>query len=401
MLISVLACAATAAFGQGTPRVASTKVLSERGSTRATRYMVSNKIVTIDGKTHITWLDSISEIMVATYDHAGGTWGEPVHVGSGTDNHGGPALLSDSGGHLHIIFGPHAGPFHHCVSAQPNNTAEWTRQEDFGVDGTYPSAVFDTDDTLHIIYRGGPYPAKRLVYQRKPEGQPWSGLTDLAASPLESGYTHFHSSLAIAPDQSLHVAYDIFYDGVAKCAGYLTSSDRGDTWTLADGGAAQLPITPDQDAFFRRDEDQLTVASIVCDSAGRPWVSLTRLELWLFDAGEWRVIRPAATSPFADDVGSGAFGTLTIDARDRLYWLGPIGREYQLFYSADAGQTWSLHSVAKPLPDMPLMGPSLERPTGHNTVTVPWALFSHGPKGPDLFGEGIHHRVTAAQLSSK
>jgi len=79
-------------------RVNSTRLLSNRGSTRATRYSGTNKIVTRDGKTHIAWLDSISDTMIATYDRIRGLWTHPVTVGSGYDNHGGPALTCDSMG---------------------------------------------------------------------------------------------------------------------------------------------------------------------------------------------------------------------------------------------------------------------------------------------------------------
>lgn len=132
------------------------KLLSERGSTRATRYATANKIVTLGRKTHVAWLDSISRTMVASFDRESQSWSQPVHVGEGTDNHGGPALTCDSGGFLHIIFGPHAGePFQHSRSARPNDSTEWVRLPRFGVHPTYPSLVCDPDDTLHLVYRGG------------------------------------------------------------------------------------------------------------------------------------------------------------------------------------------------------------------------------------------------------
>ena len=87
-LLLMLGCAGAATGGQPEQmlEIAQTKLLSEHGSTRATRYAGTNKIVTIDQKTHVAWLDSISDTMVATYDHASGQWGRPVKVGSGTDN---------------------------------------------------------------------------------------------------------------------------------------------------------------------------------------------------------------------------------------------------------------------------------------------------------------------------
>ena len=80
--------------------MASIKRLSVHGSTRAARYAAANKIVTLKGKTHVTWLDSVTQTMVATYDHATRTWADAVKVGDGKDNHGGPALTRDSEGHL-------------------------------------------------------------------------------------------------------------------------------------------------------------------------------------------------------------------------------------------------------------------------------------------------------------
>lgn len=374
------------------------KILSERGSTRATRYAVTNKIVTLQEGTHVAWLDSISETMVATYDHADGRWGDPVRVGSGKDNHGGPALLADSEGYLHIFFGPHHGPLQHAVSARPDDSGEWIAQDAFGIDATYPSAVCDDRDTLHIIYRGGEAAAKRLVYQRKPEGRPWSDLTELAAAPIESGYTHFHSALTIAPDQSLHVSYDIYYNGAAKCAGHLVSRDRGDTWTLAGGSTVTLPVTPERDAFFKRSDTSLGTYSVVCDSHSRPWISVSGLELWHHDGSAWRTIRPAETAGIPQEEAAHAGGTLAIDSRDRLYWFGPIEGSLFVLYSDDGAQSFQRLPIAAPEPDRPLMGPSVERPTGHNRVGVPWLLYSAGEKGPDCYGHGIHHRVTAVKL---
>ncbi|MFQ5810465.1 MAG: BNR-4 repeat-containing protein [Armatimonadota bacterium] len=379
-------------------RVASSKVLSERGSTRATFYSQSNKIVTLDGKTHVAWLDSISEILIATYTHATGTWSPPIKVGTGVDNHSGPALLCDSQGYLHIIFGPHTGPFQYCISARPNDAAEWVKQEDFGVEGTYPSAVLDSDDTLHIIYRGGAGAVRRLVYQRKPKAGPWSDLTELAASPLKSGYTHYHSALTIAGDQALHVAYDIYYNGAAKCAGHLVSRDRGDTWTLADGSRVELPVTPSADAFFRRTDEALKVSSVVCDSRGHPWISVTGPELWHHDGERWLLTRPEGVEELPPAEGPFAPGPLGIDSRDRLYWFGGLDGKAVVLCSTDGGRDFDLLLVADPDPAMPHRGTSIERPTGHNTVEVPWLLYSSGAKGPDVYGKGIFNRATAVRL---
>ena len=203
--------------------VGDVKLLSEHGSTRATRYSNANKILTLDETTHVAWLDSGSRTMIATRDRKTGNWGRPVHVGTGIDNHGGPALTCDSQGHLHIMFGPHAeSQFRHFRSAKPNDTSQWVKLDRFGSYPTYPSLVCDRDDTLHIVYRGGPRPKHpfQLLYQRMPKNGRWSDPVALATCPPDwNDYTAYHASLTIARDNSLHLAYDIYYNGSALVAG--------------------------------------------------------------------------------------------------------------------------------------------------------------------------------------
>jgi hypothetical protein len=422
---------------------AETKLLSQRGSTRATRYAGTNKIVTIDGKTHVAWLDSISNTMIATYDHASGEWEPPVHVGTGTDNHGGPALTCDGRGYLHIIFGPHADvPFQHARSAKPNDASQWIELDAFGHHPTYPSAVCDAEDTLHVIYRGGLAPGHpfKLVYQRRTRDGVWSEPRGLAEAPADwKGYTHYHASIAIAANQTLHVAYNLYYAGAAKHAGHVMSRDRGRTWTLADGAPLDLPVGPASDAFFARTDEAFKVNNVVCDRQGHPWISLADPRskagptIYHHDGKTWHSFCPArrtasnmpldsyraspaqngrklrASLDGSDSSGLGdlAFdGSLTIDAHDRIHvalTLGPrvtggTQGNVVLLYSRDRGRTFRCLKVFPPDARLPHTGLSLERPTGHNTVEAPWLLFSTGEKGPDCFGKGIFHKVRAVQF---
>ena len=89
-------------------------LLSSSGSGRATAYIESNKIISHQGKTHVTWLDTPNEgfrIKARTLDQASGAWSEEVTVGEAIDNHGGPALTIDREGYLHIVYFSHHHPF--------------------------------------------------------------------------------------------------------------------------------------------------------------------------------------------------------------------------------------------------------------------------------------------------
>ena len=84
------------------------EVLSRAGSTRATAYPMSAKIVTWKDRTHVAWQRAADHATwITTLDLATDKWSKRVHLGPGDDNHGGPALTVDSRGCLHVVFGPH------------------------------------------------------------------------------------------------------------------------------------------------------------------------------------------------------------------------------------------------------------------------------------------------------
>jgi len=382
-----------------------TRVLSQRGSTRATEYTLSNKIVTFGHRTHVAWLDTVSEIMVATQDHRTGEWTAPTHVGSGRDNHGGPALTCDSRGYLHIIFGPHGGAFQHCRSAAPNDATQWVRLPDFGENATYPSVVCDDADTLHIVYRGGPVPPK-LIYQRRPAGGEWSRPRVIAHVPgTGPAYTHFGATLVVGPQWSLHMGYHFYYQGTTYSDGYLVSRDRGDTWCLAKGATPALPIAPDAEAFFTHcPKGSNDLSGLAVDGEGLPWVTLWRpdvvLELWHYDGERWVSCLPyRLTSPPIDfaDLVPGHYPIAT-DPQGRIYVALTVGGQATVLRSSDRGKTFERLRLAPAAPDGPHQGFNFERPTGHNVVGVPWLLFRTGSSGEDCEGEGLLNRVTAVQF---
>lgn len=416
VLLGSASLAAAAAESGDAMEIVQAELLSERGSTRATRYASTNKIVTIRGKAHIAWLDSISNTMIATYDHASGQWEQPVKVGSGTDNHGGPALTCDSQSYLHIIFGPHGDvPFQHCRSARPNDASKWIKLDTFGHRPTYPSAVFDKDDSLNVIYRGGVSSgARKLMYQQRTRDGVWSEPRALARAPADwTSYTHYHASIAIAANQTLHVAFDLYFAGAAKHAGHMTSRDRGKTWEAADGSLLDLPVSVGSPALFASTDEAFKVVNVVCDSASRPWVSLADARskagptIYRHDGKRWSSFCPARSLVSGIRVSELSFtGSLSIDTQDGIYIaltrgsrvVGGISGDVILLYSSDRGTSFRHLDVFPPDAQLPHTGLSLERPTGHNVVEIPWLLFSTGEKGPDCFGKGIFHRVHAVQF---
>ena len=377
-----------------------TFTLSQNGSTRATLYAMSNKIVTIGDKTHIAWLDWLADTKVVTYDHATGEISEPVLVGSGVDNHAGPAMCADPQGYLYVVFGPHHGPFQFARSARPGDAAEWEKLPDFGYKATYPSLVCDAEDTLHITYRGGDVPC-RVMYQRRPAGGEWTEPRELVSASVESGYTQFGNALTVAPDGSLHMAYHIYdvHPEAGKAAGHMMSRDGGETWTLADGTPLELPVTRDQAELLvqRADDLDLRASNVVCDDLSRPYFmsNMYRPEndilLWSWREDGWqsRSLRPLVEG-IVDFRPSFVQGITCSFAQGRLYlaivlgtspsWDNPTNEVF-LLTSDDLGESFAVQQLSETDPALPNWAPSLERAVGHNAFDVPMMIWTHGERG--------------------
>jgi hypothetical protein len=81
-------------------------IVSEQGSERATND--KGKIITYDGRTHVTWQDVTREgyfNRVRTLDHATGKWSAPVTLDTGVDNHARAVLAITPDGILHAVLG--------------------------------------------------------------------------------------------------------------------------------------------------------------------------------------------------------------------------------------------------------------------------------------------------------
>ena len=373
--------------------------LSEHGSTRATLYDMSNKILTIGGRTHITWLDALADTMIVTYDHATGAISAPVLIGSGVDNHAGPAMCADSQGSLYVVFGPHHGPFQFARSARPNDASEWEKLPDFGYKCTYPSLVCDAQDTLHIAYRGGDVPC-RAMYQRRPPGGEWTEPRELVSAAVPDGYTQFGNALTVAPDDSLHLVFHVYdmHPAAGKAAGHLVSRDGGDTWTLMDGTPVALPATPQTPGVMVEQGPELDMRAggVTCDAQSRPYFPSvhaegeTDLVLWRWRDG-WEGISLRATVEEAlgfpprfaqPNVATIAGGRLFIGAGIRTggNWVDRSTDTY-LLVSDDLGDSFAVQRISEPDPDVPNWGPSLERPVGRNAIDRLFLLWTHGLAG--------------------
>jgi len=382
-------------------KVAERKVLFGQGSSRATAYGMTPKIARFGDKTHITYLGAGSTIWVQTRDERTGLWEPPQKVGQGTDNHADPALVVDGTGTLHLIYGPHHGPFLYRRGLRPNDASQWSAVETFGDSATYASVVVDSANTLHVIYRGGAWPRK-MLYQRRSANGRWTPPRVLVDGGSRYMISYFNS-LALAPDQTLHAVFNFFEWDTKKGRkiGYMQSSDGGKTWRRSDGSPYRLPVTfASAEAITAGEGTDLRVGNVVADGDGHAFFVVHRYDTSPKSA---RLIRIGSDGIRSLDLGAG----LPDETRLEIHGMAntALMPQHEVWIAAQVARhdtPWGDPSTELYVfrTDHDLRGvtatqisetaavnnwlPSWERWFGHNKVGNPRLLYTRGPKGENL-----------------
>ena len=264
-------------------------LVSDSGSERATND--SGKIITYRGRTHVAWQDVTRQgyfNRVRTYDHATASWGDPVTLDSGVDNHARAVLALDRDGHLHAVLGGHGTSVRWTRALRPNDASAWSEPEDLGR-GTYPVFFCGPDGTLYLTLRGNGQERhdRGVDLYRKAPGGTWSRrrLVTLSAE-YGQAYAAYHMQMDVAPDGALHAIID-FYEGdngitrgLHQATCYMHSPDGGTGWQKADGTPVPIPARPEdmdilaQSTRTRHEalpQPAIRQGGMVVDSDGRPF----------------------------------------------------------------------------------------------------------------------------------
>lgn len=397
-------------------------LLSENGCGRATAYTDANKIITLQDKTHVAWLDSIAEgfrVRARTLDRSMDQWSPTYTVGEAYDNHGGPALTVDSQGYLHIVYYPHLHPFRYRRSVRPNDASEWENEIEVGERCTYPMMVCGPDDTLYLTGRQsrGSEPWYVNLYI-KPPNVPWQEPITVFQDD-EGGYVCFQQQLAWGQDyRTLHMTLCIFDENRSYTIGYLRSPDSGKTWERADGTPVSLPATRETVTLIDTEHKDLSSGSTAVDTEGTPHILYCTCPfyslpseawiIWLDKSGKWcrRSLAaelskgwegwspgPSSALHIAPDGRIfGVLSLLNLDTLSENNW-GHKSSEIIGLQAPDIDGKFSVELLSKPDESVPHWFPNLERPTGHNHVDHPGVIYTAGVAGEgcdDILSNGVY-----------
>lgn len=402
--------------------------ISTTGSTRATSYNWSNKILTLNGKTHVVWLDAVATVCGRTYDHKTGRWGEIVRIDEGSDNHTCPCITADGDGYIRLTYGPHG------VHADWNQARiKWKRSERpgsldgwepvgegykafwscFGYNATAASIVHTPSGLDAVVCRGGEHPPQTVFHAQRAMGG-WTSAKPLFCQEIEPQYTHHYGHITCASDGALYAACHFYNIGGGDNqavtgdksrmrsygAAVIRSADLGETWTDLRGQVIHTPTTYTHDIAIPPLDQNVYVNTITVDSSDTLWAltlnpGLESDTIWLsrWTGQDWHTQQIESCLP---EGRTAVESMMTLDTRDRLHivvtavepsqmgvashWGHPSSEVFHL-YSDNKGESFSCTQVSPADPDVANWLPSVPRSGPHHPVEELTILYTHGDVG--------------------
>ena len=241
-------------------------LLSNSGSSRATAYELSNKILSNDKYIYTTYLDYENEnhvIKFSKIQRENLVVVNTITIGKARDNHGGGSIVRDSKNNFHIFYGSHITAMKYRYNTDGEKLENWSEEITFGNGLTYPSAVISSKDEILLVARLG-----YKVYQQNPWSYVLYSIKDKKITykgeliqsrrhddDFVNRYIHYFTQMVIDKNDKIHLAF-LLYErsknnppttnhSLGYGIGYLSSNDLGDSWTDSSGQTVELPAKID------------------------------------------------------------------------------------------------------------------------------------------------------------
>ena len=239
-------------------------MLSSQGSSRATAYHDSDKIINTKDYLFVTFLEHSNgseKVIIKRLNKKSSIWDQEYSFNNVKDNHGGAALVIDSKGFIHIIYGSHNSPLSYSKSNEAYSVASWGELEILKGNFTYPSLAIDKMDNLYLVARKDVRKSNwslELLRKNSTTDSWGSGKTILVSNymnwrnksfkeedfSVSNGYVRFGKYLSISESNTLHLTFH-YFEYVPKgvktfsniknnsstyLVGHIFSEDQGKTW---------------------------------------------------------------------------------------------------------------------------------------------------------------------------
>jgi len=183
-----------------------------------------------NGKTYVVFQGFMNNAYCLVYNHSTETWSDLYLVGRAPlselgDSHGGPAIVIDNSGYIHVVYGAHISLLKYYKSTNPGDASAWTEQTDISGSHTYPYFVKDSTGAIYLFYRGYTAdPSAPLCYKKESE----SFVTEYTIIEFGTDYSIYKSNAFIEDDKVYH-AWCHYYTGTDRYQTYVAYLDLDDS----------------------------------------------------------------------------------------------------------------------------------------------------------------------------
>ena len=315
-----------------------------------------------NGVTYISYMGNNDNPYIITYTHATGLYSAPVQIGVNPlingNGHGQPAILIDSDGYIHCMFGAHVSAIQYSKSDNPEDISAWTVMGSPST-GTYPQLFQFSSGRIYMFYRysfagsyywgykysdngGTNWSANNGIFIDFAYGFPEKGVGDIIHLPFVAGTS----------DANRKNIYYIYFDGT--------------NWYDIDDNVVAVPFSDGSSVLAYDSGDEWTCGVIAgCDSSNNPYMlfheghaadpvgggpgTFARKILKRKD-GSWQTFDLGCNSDHSSDWVV-AFDVRTdTDIDTYLVQKGTAdtaGGHIQKWISPDAGETWTFDELIK------------------------------------------------------
>ena len=233
------------------------------------------------GKTFVAYQGPHEDAYVCAYDHSCKKWQGPVLAGISalgqaadplihgvSDNHGKPAIIVDTKGYVHLVFGAHGGDPSlgenlfglpgrgkqtHVVTTKPEDISSWQVLENIDPFGTYSQFVKMESGDLYLFYRHGSH-CSDWVYQRSiDDGQTFAPPVSVLKSKPQADDPNVRDSwyawFTKGKDESIIVMYvyhpcrAVGHTNQRSNVYYMKMNSHDSGWENVSGHPLTLPVT--------------------------------------------------------------------------------------------------------------------------------------------------------------
>lgn len=304
-----------------------------------------------NGKTYIAYSGDSDDPYIITYTHATTTWSSPVKVGTNPladgDWHGGPALLIDSSGYLHVMYGTHNTAVQYAKSTNPEDITAWTAMDSPAADAAY-LRLFEISGVLYLFYRVSYFHRYRTSTDG---GATWSAAVTISNNIAYIDFRQYGDKIlcaGVGRDTTGYDLYNIYYfyldgtqwkDGFGDNINLTVDPDVNATILVYNSGAA---YTPTATPFIDADGNHFIYFLELTAGVGEPIGTYT-YRILKFNGTSWDDYNIGTTTPrksgdasAIEKVGDTMYVYLTNGGNSAL-----MGGNLERWKSLDNGITWS------------------------------------------------------------